>query len=47
MYDKIEWAAVDDREKHFVECVRHGVAPSCDVEDDLNCMCTVSALRTK
>ena len=45
MYDKIEWAAVDDREKHFVECVCHGVAPSWDAEDDLNCMRISGSLK--
>ena len=45
MYDKIEWATVCDREKHFVECVRHGVAPSCDAEDDLNCMRISGSLK--
>jgi hypothetical protein len=46
MYDKIEWATVDDREKHFVECVRHGVAPVIGPEL-LGNKLTVSALRTK
>jgi len=64
MYNKIEWATEDDREKnfeeldllprleiirynlkHFVECVRHGVAPSCDAEDDLNCMRISGSLK--
>lgn len=45
MYDKIEWATVDDREKPFVECVRHGVALSCGAEDDLNCMRISGSLK--
>ena len=31
--------------EHFVECVRDGVAPSCDAEDGLNAMRIVDGLR--